>query len=293
VYLGSRDKRGYDEPGNDFSTAQFRHVSMMTRRSILALFATATLAACSRGAPSAPAHTLRVAATAEPHAEILDAIKPDLAAQGITLEVRVFNDYVQPNIQVDQKQLDVNYFQTLPYLDQFNRDHGTHLIPIVGVHIEPLGAYSRRYKTLADLPAGAVVAIPNEASNEGRALLLLQKTGLIRLARPDDPLSTLKDVAANPKGIRIKELEGALLPRTLDQVDLALINTNYALNAKLDPTRDALFIEDSHSPYVNYLVGRPDNKDNADVKALAAALTSPKVKAFIAAHYHGAVVAAF
>ena len=266
----------------------------MRRRSLLAFTLAATLAACSRGgAPSAPAHTLRIAATAEPHAEILEAIRPDLAAQGVTLEVKVFNDYVQPNIQVDQKQLDLNYFQTLPYLDQFNRDHGTHLIPIVGVHIEPLGAYSRRYKTLADLPSGASVAIPNEASNEGRALLLLQKAGLIRLARPADPLSTLKDVVVNPKAIKIKELEGALLPRTLDQVDLALINTNYALNAKLDPTHDALFIEDAHSPYVNYLVGRADNKDNADVKALAAALTSPKVRTFIASHYHGAVVAAF
>ncbi|HEX4181761.1 MAG TPA: MetQ/NlpA family ABC transporter substrate-binding protein [Caulobacteraceae bacterium] len=266
----------------------------MRRRLILAFGLAAALAACSRGgSQSAPAHILRVAATAEPHAEILEAIKPDLAAKGVTLEVKVFNDYVQPNIEVDQKQLDLNYFQTLPYLDQFNRDHGTHLIPIVGVHIEPLGAYSLRYKNLAALPAGAEVAIPNEASNEGRALLLLQRAGLIKLTRPADPLSTLKDVVANPKGIRIRELEGALLPRTLDQVDLALINTNYALNAKLDPTRDALFIEDSHSPYVNYLVGRPDNKDNADVRALAAALTSPRVKAFIAQRYHGAVVAAF
>ena len=267
--------------------------SWTSRRRLLILALAATLAACSRTAPPAPAHTLRVAATAEPHAEILEFIKPDLAAQGVHLEIKVFNDYVQPNTQVDQKQLDVNYFQTLPYLDQFNRDHGTHLIPIVGVHIEPLGAYSRRYKTLADLPLGAVVAIPNEASNEGRALLPLQKAGLIRLARPTDPLSTLKDVVANPKALKFRELEGAMLPRTLDEVDLALINTNYALNAKLDPTHDALFIEDSHSPYVNYLVGRADNKDNADVRALAAALTSPKVKAFMAAHYHGAVVAAF
>ena len=267
------------------------------RRLILALALAGALAgalaACSRTAPPAPAHTLRVAATAEPHAEILEFIKPDLAARGIKLEVKVFNDYVQPNIQVDQKQLDLNYFETLPYLDQFNRDHGTHLIAIVGVHIEPLGAYSRRFKTLAELPAGATVAIPNEASNEGRALLLLQKAGLIRLARPTDPLSTLKDVAANPRSLKFRELEGAMLPRTLDEVDLALINTNYALNAKLDPTHDALVIEDAHSPYVNYLVGRPDNADNADVKALAAALTTPKVKAFIAAHYHGAVVAAF
>jgi len=209
------------------------------------------------------------------------------------LQVTVFNDYVQPNLEVDQKRLDANYFQTLPYLEQFNRDRGTHLVPVIGVHIEPLGAYSRRLKSLAALPEGAVVAIPDEASNEGRALLLLQKAGLITLKDPRNPLSTLKDVAANPRGLKFKELEGATLPRILDQVDLALINTNYALDAKLDPTKDALVIEDSKSPYVNYLVARPDNQNAAGVRALAAALTTPAVKAFIAQRYHGAVVAAF
>jgi D-methionine transport system substrate-binding protein len=258
----------------------------------LVLALSLALAACAKPA-APPAHTLRVAATAIPHAEILEFIKPQLAKGGVTLQIKVFNDYVQPNTQVEQKQLDVSYFETLPYLETFNREQHTHLVPIIGVHIEPLGAYSRKHKTLADLPAGAQVAIPNESSNEGRALLLLQKAGLIKLKDPTNPLSTLKDIADNPKGLKFRELEGATLPRVLDEVDLALINTNYALDAKLDPERDALVIEDAKSPYVNYLVGRPDNKDDPDVKKLAAALTSPEVKAFIANRYHGAVVAAF
>jgi D-methionine transport system substrate-binding protein len=250
------------------------------------------LAAC--GAPGGrPAHTVRVAATAIPHAEILEFIKPALAKDGVNLDIRVFNDYVQPNTEVEEKQLDVSYFETLPYLADFNRAKGTHLVPIVGVHIEPMGAYSRKYKSVADLPAGAQVAIPNEGSNEGRALLLLQKAGLIGLKDPKNPLSSLRDIASNPKGLQFRELEGATLPRTLGEVDLAVINTNYALDAKLDPHRDALAIEDANSPYVNYLVGRPDNQNDPDIKKLAAALTSPPVKVFIAAHYHGAVVPAF
>jgi len=265
--------------------------SMTPRRSVIAGLGL-MLAGCSRVAKSQDG-VIKVGATAVPHAEILEFIRPDLARHGVVLEVTVFNDYVQPNLEVDQKRLDANYFQTLPYLEQFNRDRGTHLVPVIGVHIEPLGAYSRRFKSIAALPEGAVVAIPDEASNEGRALLLLQKAGLIGLKDPHNPLSTLKDVAANPRGLKFKELEGATLPRILDQVDLALINTNYALDAKLDPTRDALVIEDSKSPYVNYLVARPDNQAAPSVRALAAALTTPAVKAFIAQRYHGAVVAAF
>jgi len=249
------------------------------------------LASCAK--PGAPAHTLRIAATAVPHAEVLDFIKPALAKQGVTLQVRVFNDYVQPNIEVDEKQMDVNYFQTLPYLQEFNRAKGAHLVPIVGVHIEPMGAYSHKHKSLAELPIGAAVALPNESSNEGRALLLLQKSGLIRLRDPTNALATLRDIVFNPKQLKFRELESASLPRVLDEVDLALINTNYALDAKLDPGRDALVIEGSSSPYVNYLVGRPDNRDNPDVKKLAAALTSPQVRTFLQSRYHGAVVPAF
>ena len=259
---------------------------------ILALAFALVATAC--GKPAAPpAHVLRIGATAVPHAEILEFIKPALAKQGVSLDVVVFNDYVQPNTQVEEKQMDVNYFQTLPYLEDFNRDKHTHLIPIAGIHIEPMGAYSQRYKSLAQLPDKAEVALPNQGSNEGRALLLLQKAGLIKLKDPANALATLHDITANPKKLVFHQLEPATLPRVLDQVDLALINTNYALDAKLDPSRDALIIEDAHSPYVNYLVGRADNRDSPDVQTLVAALTSPEVRAFITAHYHGAVVPAF
>ena len=237
--------------------------------------------------------TLTVAATPVPHAEILKEIKPLLARQGVNLEIKVFTDYVQPNMQVAQKQLDVNFFQTEPYLDAFNKERGTNLVKVVGVHIEPFGAYSKKYKSIDQLPDGANVVIPNDPSNNSRALLLLAKHGLITLKNPNDRLATLKDVATNPKNLKFRELEAAMLPRVLDEVDLALINTNYALAAGMNPVKDALLIEDKDSPYVNFLVSRPDNKDDPRVQKLAAALTSPEVKAFIEKNYNGAVLPAF
>lgn len=266
----------------------------LRRNLILTGLAALALAACSRGAPAAKSdHTVRVGATAVPHAEILEVVRPILAQKGFKLDVVVFNDYVQPNQQLAQGRLDANYFQTKPYLDQFNASQSVHLQPVVGVHIEPMGAYSRRFKSVAALPQGAEVAIPNEASNEGRALLLLQQAGLIRLKDPKNPLSTLQDIASNPKALKIRELEGAMLPRVLSQVDLAVINTNYALDAHLDPRRDAIVLESASSPYVNYLVARPDDAASPGVQALAAALTSQPVKDFIQQRYKGAVLPAF
>ncbi len=262
-------------------------------RTLILSAAALVLAACGREAPQSAPDTLTVAATAVPHAEILEIVRPLLAEQGLRLEVKVFNDYVQPNLQVDQKQIDVSYFQTAPYLDEFNRARGTQLVRVIGVHIEPIGAYSRKHKALSDLPQGASVAIPNEPSNGGRALLLLQKGGLITLKDPKNPLSTLNDIATNSKGLKVRELEAATLPRVLGELDLAVINTNFALDAKLDPARDALILEDARSPYVNFLVARPDNKDDPRVQKLAQALTSPAVKAFIEKTYHGAVQPAF
>ncbi|MEO8489276.1 MULTISPECIES: MetQ/NlpA family ABC transporter substrate-binding protein [unclassified Pseudomonas] len=236
---------------------------------------------------------LVVAATPIPHAEILELVKPTLAKEGVDLEIKVFTDYVQPNTQVAEKRLDANYFQTLPYLENFNKGKGTNLVTVIGVHVEPIGGYSKKIKNISELKDGATVAIPNEGSNSGRALLLLQKNGLITLKDPTNPLSTLKDIASNPKNLKFKELESALLPRVLDQVDLDVINTNYALEAGLNPAKDALIIEDSKSPYVNFLVARPDNKDSDAIQKLAKALTSPEVKAFIEKKYNGAVVPAF
>ncbi|WP_350647759.1 MetQ/NlpA family ABC transporter substrate-binding protein [Pseudomonas sp. HY13-MNA-CIBAN-0226] len=242
---------------------------------------------------SAQADTLTVAATPVPHAEILEFIKPALAKDGVDLKVKVFTDYVQPNVQVAEKRLDANFFQHQPYLDEFNKAKGTNLVAIASVHLEPLGAYSSKHKTLADLPGGANVVIPNDATNGGRALLLLQKAGLIKLKDSNNILSSVKDITENSKDLKFRELEAATIPRVLTQVDLALINTNYALEAKLDPSKDALVIEGNDSPYVNILVARPDDKDSEDMKKLVAALHSPEVKAFILEKYKGAVLPAF
>ena len=242
---------------------------------------------------SAHAETLTVAASPVPHAEILEFVKPALAKEGVDLKVKVFTDYIQPNVQVAEKRLDANFFQHQPYLDEFNKAKGTNLVSVAGVHLEPLGAYSSKHKKLEDLPGGANVVIPNDATNGGRALLLLAKAGLIKLKDSNNILSTVKDITENPKDLKIRELEAATIPRVLTQVDLALINTNYALEAKLDPSKDALVIEGNDSPYVNILVSRADNKDSDAMKKLAAALHSPEVKQFITEKYKGAVLPAF
>ena len=242
---------------------------------------------------SAHAGDLSVAATPVPHAEILEFVKPALAKEGVNLKVKVFTDYIQPNVQVAEKRLDANFFQHQPYLDEFNASRGTALVSIAGVHVEPFGAYSSKIKKLDELSEGAQVVIPNDATNGGRALLLLQKAGVIKLKDGAGITATVKDIAENPKGIKVRELEAATLPRVLAQVDLALINTNYALEAGLNPTKDALVIEGADSPYVNILVTTAEKKDNADLQKLAKALHTPEVKKFIADKYKGAVVPAF
>ncbi|MEN5239375.1 MULTISPECIES: MetQ/NlpA family ABC transporter substrate-binding protein [Pseudomonas] len=242
---------------------------------------------------SAQAETLTVAATPVPHAEILNFVKPQLAKEGVELKVKEFTDYIQPNVQVAEKRLDANFFQHQPYLDEFNKAKKTNLVSVAGVHIEPLGVYSAKVKKLDELASGATVVIPNDATNGGRALLLLDKAGVIKLKDNKNILSTVKDITGNDKGLKFRELEAATIPRVLTQVDAALINTNYALEAKLNPEKDALAIEGSDSPYVNILVARPDNKDSDAMKKLAAALHSPEVKQFITEKYKGAVVPAF
>ncbi|MFC4769663.1 MetQ/NlpA family ABC transporter substrate-binding protein [Effusibacillus consociatus] len=260
-----------------------------------------SLAACGKKetapAPSAGGEnkevTLKVGATAVPHAEILKFVQPKLKEQGVNLEIKEFNDYVQPNVQVFEKQLDANFFQHVPYLEQENKDRKMNLVKVTGVHIEPFGAYSKKIKKIDDLKEGATVAIPNDATNGGRALALLEKSGVIKLKDGVGIAGTVKDIVENKKNVKIKELEAAMLPRVLGEVDLALINTNYALQAQLVPTKDALVIEDKQSPYVNILVARPDNKDSAAMKKLAAALNTSEVKKFIEDKYQGAVVPAF
>lgn len=253
----------------------------------------ASFAVLAAFAGAAQAESISVAATAVPHAEILEFVKPALAKQGVELKIKVFTDYVQPNVQVAEGRLDANFFQHQPYLNEFNSSRGTELVSIAGVHVEPFGAYSSKIKSLADLPQGANVVIPNDATNGGRALLLLQKAGVITLKDDAGITATVKDIVNNPKAIKVRELEAATLPRVLAQVDLALINTNYALEAGLNPSKDALVIEGSDSPYVNILVVDSKNKDAADLQKLAKALNSAEVKAFINDKYKGAVVPAF
>lgn len=236
---------------------------------------------------------IQVAATPVPHAEILEFVKPKLAEQGVELDVRVFTDYVQPNVQVAEKRLDANFFQHQPYLDEFNASRKTSLVTVAGIHIEPFGAYSRTLKSLDQLPDGAKVAIPNDATNGGRALLLLQTAGVIKLREDAGITAVPRDIVENPKHIQIREMEAAMLPRVLTQVDLALINTNYALEAKLNPTTDALAIEGAESPYVNILVTREDNKDDEAIQKLVKALQTDEVKTFIEEKYKGAVIPAF
>lgn len=260
---------------------------MKLKKTLVALAAVATFSS------AALAEKLSVAATPVPHAEILEFVKPKLAEQGVELDVKVFTDYVQPNVQVDQKRMDANFFQHQPYLDEFNDGRGTNLVSVVGVHVEPFGAYSSRIDSLEALEDGATVAIPNDPTNGGRALLLLQKAGLITLKDDSKITATPRDIADNPKNLDFKELEAATLPRILNQVDLALINTNYALEAGLNPTEDALVIEGSESPYVNILVAHEDRAGNEAIQKLAEALTSEDVRSYIEENYEGAVVPAF
>lgn len=236
---------------------------------------------------------LVVGATPAPHAEILEIVKPILQKQGIELEVKEFNDYVTPNTSLVDKQIDANFFQHQPYLDEFNKDKGTNLVSVAKVHVEPMGAYSKKIKSVNELKDGAKVAVPNDATNEGRALLLLQKQGLIKLKDPTGLTQTERDIVENPKHLVVQALEAASLPRVLPDVDLAIINTNFALKGNLNPTTDALFIEDKESPYANTLVTRDDNKNDPTIQALAKALNSPEVKKFIEEKYKGAIVPAF
>ncbi|MFF3926530.1 MetQ/NlpA family ABC transporter substrate-binding protein [Paenibacillus lactis] len=247
----------------------------------------------TNGAAGQEKVTIKVGASPAPHAKILEHIKPALEKEGVNLEIVEFTDYVLPNTKVDSKEIDANFFQHKPYLDNEIKERGLKLESVIAVHVEPLGAYSRTIKSVDELKDGAVVAIPSDPSNAGRALTLLSKNGVIKLADETKLEATAKDITENPKNLEFKEVEAAMLPRMLDELDLAVINTNYALEAGLDPTKDALFIEDKDNPYANLLVARPDNKDSEAIQKLAKALTSEDVKTFIEQEYKGAVIPAF
>jgi len=234
---------------------------------------------------------LIVGATPVPQ-EILEFVKPELAKEGVDLEIKVFQDFIQPNQQLAEKRIDANYYQYRPFLDEYNQTRHTNLVPVVGVHIEPFGAYSTKIKNIADLKTGASVSIPNDPVNAGRALVLLSESGLITLKDPNNTLSTPKDITANPKKLKIRELEGALLARSVSQVDLAFVFANYAIDAGID-TNSALIVEKGKSLYTEFLVARPDNINDPGIQKLAKALNSDAVRQFILTRYKGQIVPGF
>ncbi len=240
---------------------------------------------------------LKVGASSTPHAEILESVKDDLAEAGYDLEVTVFDDYILPNEAVEDGSLDANYFQHITYLNNFNDERKTDLVAVGDIHFEALGIYPGKVSSLDDLADGAQVAIPNDATNEARALLLLEAAGLIELKDNTDIATTPKDVTANPKNLEFVELEASQIPRSIDDVDIAVINGNYAVEAGFNVEKDALVIEDNDSAaaksYVNVVAVKAGNEDDPSVKALVKALQTDKVKEFMEENYQGAVIPMF
>ena len=238
--------------------------------------------------------TLKVGATPEPHADLLNLVKDDLAAEGINLQVIEFTDYVTPNDAVESGDIDANYFQHIPYLESFNAEKKYHLVNAGGIHVEPFAVYSHKIKSLSELAKKSTIAIPNDPTNEGRALLLLEAAGLITLKKNAGITATPLDIAKNPKKLQFREIEAASLPRTLDDVTAAVINGNYAIPAGLSAYKDGLFVEGSSSPYVNVIAVKAGNENKPEIKALVKALQSDKVKKYIAEKYpNGEVVVVF
>lgn len=236
---------------------------------------------------------ITVGASPVPHGEILKEIKPMLIAEGVDLDIIEFTDYVKPNLALQDKELDANFYQHEPYMEKFNNEHGTDLVALCKVHVEPMGIYSHKIKELSQLGQNAKVAIPNDPTNGGRALLVLQTAGLISLKDGGSIASTVQDIEKNDKNLQFIELDAAQIPRSLDDVDIALINTNYALEAGLNPLQDALFTESKDSPYANVLVVRRGDENLPEIQKLAKALQSPEVKKFIEEKYKGAIIPSF
>lgn len=241
--------------------------------------------------------TLTVGATPNPHAEILAQVKDDLAAEGIDLVVKEYSDYIVPNTAVEEGDLDANYFQHTPYMEKFNEENGTHLVSVAKIHYEPMGIYPGLTKTVEELPDGATIAVPNDATNEARALQLLAAQGLIELKADAGLNATPNDITSNPKNLQFKELEAAMLPQTASEVDLSVINSNFAMEGGMNPATDALASEDADSEaaqtFANIVAVEEGHENDPAIQALVKALQSDKVKEYIEQTYSGAVVAVF
>ncbi|WP_431682018.1 MetQ/NlpA family ABC transporter substrate-binding protein [Kitasatospora sp. KL5] len=260
-----------------------------------------TLAACGSdssapaGASADPNKTLTVIASPTPHAQILDYVKKNLADKaGLKLDVKVVTDYVTPNTAVQDGSADANYFQHVPYLEDFNKKNGTDIVSAGTVHLEPLGLYSKKVKSVAELKDGAEVGVPNDATNEGRALKLLADNNVITLKSGAGATATVQDIATNPKNLKFKELEAAQLPRSLGDLDAAVINGNYALDSGLKPATDAIVLEKAEgNPYANILAVKKGNEADPRVQKLAELLHSAEVKKYIDETFNGSVIPAF
>lgn len=260
---------------------------------LVLLFLLGLSAGCSQQSTTKVEKPLKVGVTAGPHAEIMEAVKKVAEKDGLTIEIVEFNDYIQPNVALSQGDIDVNSFQHKPYLDNIVKDRNYDIVSLANTVIFPMGIYSSKLKKVADLQPGAVVAVPNDPTNGGRALLLLDINGVIKLKPGVGLKATVTDIIENPKKIAIKELDAAQIPRSLADIDLAAINTNYAITAGLVPNKDAIAIEDINSPYANILAVRAKDKDNPAVQKLIKAYHSDEIKAFIQEHFKGSVVAAW
>jgi D-methionine transport system substrate-binding protein len=238
---------------------------------------------------------IKVGASPVPHAEILKQIKPDLEKDGVDLEIVEIDDYVTPNLSLDDGNLDANYFQHIPYLNEFTKSHklNNELVSLKPIHVEPIGLYSKKIKNIKELKNGAKIAVPNDPSNEGRSLILLENAGLIKLDKKAGLLATTRNIIENKKKIVFAEIDTAQLPRVIGDFDAVIINGNYALEAGYNPVKDSILLENEKSPYANYVVVRKGDEKRSEIKKLEKHLRSKKVKDFILKQYNGGVVAAF
>ena len=242
---------------------------------------------------TALAGELKVGATPVPHAVLLNLVKEDLKTEGVDLKVVEFTDYVTPNLALAEGELDANFFQHFPYLEKFSNERGLNLVSAGKIHVEPLGVFSQKIKDIKDLPNKATIAIPSDPSNGGRALILLHNNGIIKLNDPTNLYVTEFDIVENPKKLKFKPIEAAQLPRVLPDVEAAVINGNYALEAGFSPVEDSLLLEGAESPYANIIAVKSGDESKEDIQKLLKALQSKKVSDYIGANYKGGVVPAF
>ncbi len=268
-----------------------KKISKLTR--VLAVSALVLVGVIGCGKASSESGTIKVSVTSVPHAEIMEHIKPELEEKGVKVEITVADDYNIHNRSLSEKEIDANFFQHFPFLEEQIADFKYEIQEFGKIHIEPLGVYSNKFTSLDDIPEGATISVPNDPSNESRALALLHRNGLIKLADVDNLKSSVLDIVENPKNLKFHEVDAAMLARTLDDVDASVINTNFALAAKLDPSDDALTIEDADSPYVNILTIRKGDENREELKILKEVLTSDSVRDFINEKYKGAIVPVF